>query len=557
VNARPFYFACGAALLLAAVTGAALSLSYEPSASHAWLSVLGLGKIWGGEFVRGVHRAASEAALVSAALAVAASLASRPPSRSARLEIVVALIGLALVAAALVTGNPLRNDNTGRFALSVETNVLGTLPALGGVTRRALLGAGPERTLLMRLFVRHAVLLPAGILLVAFAMRRIRLGALAEAAKKTRIEARIADLVAILVCVVVVAAVAFFRGAPLGAPADLGGVFPARPPWYFQPLYLSRQLLPAEYAPALTLLGMGALGAVVAVLLRSGGVEPSARRRRLRAGLVFGGVLVYSLGCLFGALKDARDVDVRASERREDWTVARVEALSRTGVSLEHGARAALDADPLHRARDLFSEHCANCHAFGDLGPHDGVARAPSLDGFGTRAWVLSMLDHPDAPERFGNTPFAGEMPSMTRPPADPALQAGFSAMPEADRLAVARFLSAEAGLTSAGSSLAELETGARIVRERCTSCHRFSGKTDDEESRAPELQGWGSRAWTTTQILNPRSGRTYPALARRSGEMPSFGGVLSGEEVALVVDLIRGALTDEPRPDAYRASAE
>ena len=94
-------------------------------------------------------------------------------------------------------------------------------------------------------------------------------------------------------------------------------------------------------------------------------------------------------------------------------------------------------------------------------------------------------------------------------------------------------------------------------MRERCTSCHRYSGKTDDEESRAPELQGWGSRAWTTTQILNPRSGRTYPALARRSGEMPSFGGVLSGEEVALVVDLIRGALTGERGPDAYRASAQ
>ncbi len=116
---------------------------------------------------------------------------------------------------------------------------------------------------------------------------------------------------------------------------------------------------------------------------------------------------------------------------------------------------------------------------------------------------------------------------------------------------------SAEAGLAGAGSSLAELEAGARIVRERCTSCHRFSGKTDDAESRAPELQGWGSRAWTTAQILSPHSGRTYPALAHRTGEMPSFGGVLSSEEVTLVVDLIRGALTDDRRRDAYRASAD
>jgi mono/diheme cytochrome c family protein len=56
---------------------------------------------------------------------------------------------------------------------------------------------------------------------------------------------------------------------------------------------------------------------------------------------------------------------------------------------------------------------------------------------------------------------------------------------------------------------------------------------------------------------LNPRSGRTYPALAHRSGEMPSFGGVLSSEEVALIVDLIRGTLATERQPDAYRASAD
>ena len=67
----------------------------------------------------------------------------------------------------VVTGNPLRDDNAGRFALSIEVNVVGTLPLLGGAARKLLLGAGSEQTLTARLFARHALLVPA---LLAFVL---------------------------------------------------------------------------------------------------------------------------------------------------------------------------------------------------------------------------------------------------------------------------------------------------------------------------------------------------------------------------------------------------
>jgi ubiquinol-cytochrome c reductase cytochrome b subunit len=462
-----------------------------------------------------------------------------------------------VLAAFTVTGSPLRNDNAGRFALSIEANVLGTLPGIGGLARRVLLGSGPERALIARLFVRHAILLPLALLALVVLAHAFRILVPAREGERPSLRSgfsapNLSDLWAVLACTLVVLSVAGVRGAPLGAPADLGGMFPARPVWYFQPLYLLRQALPAEHAPLLTLLGVGAAVGLIAYSLRRAPGGRGLSRRVAVFGVAFG----YALLCAVGVVKDLRDRELRAAALAERWTVARVETLSRAGVSFESGARHALNADPLQRARAVFGEHCANCHQLGDLGPRDGVSRAPTLDGFGRRTWVLAMLERPDAPDRFGNTPFAGQMPSVVHPPADPALSATFRAMPELERAAVADFLQAEA-FADAEVTPANRELGARIVRERCTSCHRFSGKTDDDESAAPELQGWASPAWISAQILNPRSGRTYRAGAQQKGRMPSFGGVLTPYEVALLVDLLRGTLVaTSGLPDASEVHA-
>lgn len=562
MSVRPFCFAFLAALALAAFTGGALALGYVPSDGQAWLSVLAIERTWGGSFVRGVHRAAAEAAMVSGALAIAVALGSASRSRRDSARIGAWLFALLLVFVLVVTGNPLRDDNAGRFALSIEVNVVGTLPLLGGAARKLLLGAGSDQTLTARLFARHALLLPtllAFVLGVSFFVARPRSGALAESTDTRRAWAPgVADWAAALACVLAIAISALARGAPLGAPADLDSAFPARPAWYFQPLYLARQLLPAERAPALVLLAIALFTALVALLLRPLRAEVSAAARRARKLGVSLALGAYGALAVFGAARDARDPEQRFSAREEQWALERVEVLGRAGAPLQKGARQALNADPVHRARALFNEHCANCHALGDLGLRDGTARAPDLGGFGSREWVLSMLDDPDAAHRFGNTPFAGEMPSVTRPPADPALRASFRPMPADEQRAVADFLSAQAfppELTRAASS--QHEMGERLVRERCTSCHLFAGKTDDDESRAPELFGWGSAAWITAQVLNPGSGRTYRIGPRRRGEMPAFGGVLSRDEVSLLVGLIRGTLPKEAPSTGYQARVE
>jgi ubiquinol-cytochrome c reductase cytochrome b subunit len=555
VNARAFCYACGTALGLAAFSGGALALDYVPSESHAWLSVLGMNQASGGGFVRGLHRAAAEAAVVTGVLAVAANLASTQ-RQSGRARLTFLLLGLCLILALVVTGNPLRNDNAGRFALSVEVNVVGSLPWVGGLTRRVLIGGGPDQTLMARLFARHAVLLPGLLLVVLSAAYRVR-PTRAERASlpppRPVFAPELVDLVAMLACLLLVFTSAIFRGASLGAPADLDSAYPARPAWYFQPLYLARKLLPAEHAPALTLAGLSALALAVLVMMWKA-LDATPRQRRRRNLAFLSGLALYAGVAAFGVLKDARDPEVRSSWHQEQWAVQRVQTLSRAGGSLKRGARSLLSSDPLHRARALFSEHCANCHALDDLGPRDGVARAPALTGFGSRAWVLSMLDNPDAPHRFGNTPYAGQMQSFTQPPADPALRATFQPMPPSERRAIADFLSAEASADEQGAGAGADDLGERLVRERCTSCHLFAGKTDDDESRAPELLGWASPTWIGAQILNPKSGRTYRPGPKARGEMPSFGGVLSQEEVSLLIDLIRGTLPKDAPAKRYQA---
>ena len=65
--------------------------------------------------------------------------------------------------------------------------------------------------------------------------------------------------------------------------------------------------------------------------------------------------------------------------------------------------------------------------------------------------------------------------------------------------------------------------------------------QSDDDESPAPELSGWASRGWIRAQIMNPASGSTYRARPELGPQMPSFAGLLTNEEVELLVDTIRG----------------
>jgi ubiquinol-cytochrome c reductase cytochrome b subunit len=243
-------------------------------------------------------------------------------------------------------------------------------------------------------------------------------------------------------------------------------------------------------------------------------------------GLIAAGLTVKSLR------DDASDENFQRSRKVASTRAARATELFKAGVPPE-GPLAMMRSDPATRGPELFATHCASCHKLGDLAPPDGNLTAPDLTDFGSRAWILRVLDHPDAVDMFGNTPFKEQMPSMTRPPADPEAAKVFTAMTTADQDAVASFLEAQAR-----GEKAEGTPGEKIVKTRCTSCHRLDGKTDDPDSLAPELRGWASLAWIEAQIENPANDKTYPkklAEGDQKGLMPAYEDKLSAADRKLL----------------------
>jgi ubiquinol-cytochrome c reductase cytochrome b subunit len=193
------------------------------------------------------------------------------------------------------------------------------------------------------------------------------------------------------------------------------------------------------------------------------------------------------------------------------------------------------------RGEELFRESCASCHRLGDLGP-GGKEKptAPDLSGWGTAAWVRAVLATPDAPTLFGPTAFKGKMPSYVTPPSDPEAAKNFKPMPENEQAAIAAFLAGEADENPDPNHDA---AGAKLISQRCTGCHLFRGKTDDETSVAPELSGWGSTAWTHAQIANPGTNTTYrpgSMAAELTGHMPRYDDKLTPADLDLIGRFVR-----------------
>lgn len=319
------------------------------------------------------------------------------------------------------------------------------------------------------------------------------------------------------------------------APADPLASYNARPEWYFQWLYVLRNLVPPSLQGPVASLTPLVLGGVVFALPLLDRDTVASFGRRLRFIAPFA-LILLGIGGLTaaGLASDRKNPELQKARTEQGRLDRRARQIARADGIPPAGALAMMRDDPLLRSEDLFRQHCAACHKLGSLGPAEGKLTAPSLDGWGTEAWVLSVLDDPDAPELFGNTPYKGKMPSYTKPPADPQAAANFKAMPLEQRQAIARYLAGEARGAPAGHNPA----GEKLVKQRCTTCHLLHGDTDDAEGLAPELAGWAGLRWTRAQLGNPGTLATYrpaslsPAL---EGHMPRFDASLSAQDLDLL----------------------
>jgi ubiquinol-cytochrome c reductase cytochrome b subunit len=531
-----FAYAWGAALgmtlLVTAVTGVLLMTAYAPSSTTAWASVAYIqNKMPAGWLVRGLHQFGAQASIVLVVVHLAYTIVRGAYRRPREVTYWVGLALMGLVLAWAVTGNPLRWDQRGYWALRVETGIIGTVPLVGTALQDLLLGGGePGSATLTRLYTLHVFVLPLVVGLLA--LWHLRLSRKHGPALETPADAVKLDrwfpsqaarnlLVSLVVLGVIFALTYRGHGAPLDAPADPTSDYPARPEWYFLALYELRKPFHGALEPIATVvipgLVMGFLAALPLIDKRADRGVP----RRLQVLLPVG---IIGLGALALTLKsfrlDAADADLVKAVAKAEARANRARSLSEEGVPPE-GALAMMRNDSSTRRVALFEQHCASCHRMGNLAPADGKDTAPDLTGFGSAAWATKVLEDPDHDRMFGKTSFKGMMPSVTKPPSDPEAAKVFTPMAAADMTAIVGFLEAEArGEKTAGTQ------GEKLARQRCTSCHRLDGKTDDEDSLAPELRGWGSNAWIAAQIDDPGSGKTYPPAAmdpKLEGHMPAF----------------------------------
>ena len=211
------------------------------------------------------------------------------------------------------------------------------------------------------------------------------------------------------------------HGAQLDAPANPASDYPARPEWYFLPLF---QLLKYFQGPMeiVGTMGVPAIAGAYLVLLPFFDKAPTTAlgaRIKYLAPLFagFAGVVVLLVLAHPRRRRATRSSRRRASRRTRAPRSAN--KLAMNGVP-PAGPLQMLAHDPELRGHALFAQSTAPAATCSAISDDAEKATASKLDGWGTEAWVASMIGRSGRAERFGHTPFKGMMPSMLHAPGRP-----------------------------------------------------------------------------------------------------------------------------------------
>ena len=157
------------------------------------------------------------------------------------------------------------------------------------------------------------------------------------------------------------------------------------------------------------------------------------------------------------------------------------------------------------------------------------------------RSWLTGLLD----PEKistahyFGATKFSdGKMARFVKKDI-----AKFSSEQKASLQKVIAALSAEAQLPAQSARDKQdavlIAEGQTLIQGdlRCSECHQFRKK--DEDATAPDLTGYGSRAWIVGLLTDPGHPSYY---GKSNDKMPAFGAkqMLDAHAMNLLADWLR-----------------
>ena len=535
------------------ITGIFLWMAYSASAQTAWESVFYIQfEMAGGWFLRGLHHYTAQVMTILLALHLLQVLIDGAYKAPREFNFWSGLLLLQLTLALSLTGYLLPWDQKGYWATKVATNIVSIVPFIGPDLQKLVVG-GPDygHHTLTRFLALHAGVLPGLIIALIgghiYFFRRHGLHAkqpLKKPDAKFWPDQVLADAIACLgVLFTVVVLTLITRGAELAAPADAASQFSAaRPEWYFLFLFELLKYFPGESE----IIGAIVLpGAAVGFMFLMPYLGQWKLGHRFNLAFVFGGLAGAGLLTWMAMKQDNNDPNFQRALRDSHHQAARVIELAKapSGIPIA-GAAALLREDPYIQGPKLFAKHCASCHRYGG---HDGEGNpvkdpqsAADLKGFASREWLAGLLDPAkvDSLHYFGGTKFKdGKMVKWVKKNADePAEQEQLKKVIAA--------LSAEAQLKSQRDAdardIAIIKQGVELARGdvACTDCHAF-GKPDPDAT-APDLTGYGSRAWLVRFIGNSEHPDFY---GKRNDRMPAFAEkqMLDAKTIGIIADWLRG----------------
>src|SRR5688572_8198855 len=259
------------------VTGMLLSVYYVPSADHAHASVAFIQKVVrGGALLRGLHAYGASAMIILVVAHFAQTFLFGAYKQKRELVWIVGGLLLLLILAFAFTGYLLPWDQEAYFATKVGVSIAGEVPVVGPMQRQIMLGGNDLTSLtLSRFFMVHALVLPLllGLLVVlhVYLFRRAGPAGPFHDRHDGRIDRffprqLLKDSIAALIIFGGLLALAKFVPARLGPEADPTSDFPARPPWYFLPLFELLKYFPGKLSLIPTVLLPGALFVLIFLL---------------------------------------------------------------------------------------------------------------------------------------------------------------------------------------------------------------------------------------------------------------------------------------------------
>jgi ubiquinol-cytochrome c reductase cytochrome b subunit len=547
------------------ITGIFLWMAYSPSSQTAWESVFYIQfEMAGGWFLRGLHHYTAQLMTILLALHLLQVLIDGAYKAPREFNFWSGLIMLQLTLALSLTGYLLPWDQKGYWATKVATNIAAIVPFVGPDIQKLVVG-GPDygHHTLTRFFALHAGVLPGLIIALIGAhiyfFRRHGIHAKQPFKKpdaKFWPDQVLADAVACAgVLFTVVALTIATRGAELSAPADASSPFAAaRPEWYFLFLFELLKYFPGESE----IIGAILLpGAAVGLMFAMPILGQWKLGHRFNLVFIFGGLAGAGLLTWMAMKQDKNDPNFQRALKDSHQQAARAIELARspTGIPVA-GAAALLREDPFIQGPKLFAKNCSSCHRYdghdGQGNPVKDPQSAPDLKGFASRAWLAGLLDPAkvDSAHYFGGTKFKdGKMVKWVKKNADEPKE-------QEQLKKIIAALSAEAQLKSQRDADARdadlIKQGAELARGdvACTDCHAF-GKPD-ADATAPDLTGYGSRAWLVRFIGNPAHPDFY---GKRNDRMPPFAEkqMLDAKTIGLLADWLRGDWYEAPKTAAAK----